>query len=262
MARGSLLGRTEENVMRVLSASYTHVGRRNNNEDAHCRLPALGLYAVADGMGGYEGGEVASRLAIDSVIAFVRDNAGDDDVTWPYKMERGLGPTENLVQVAARLANHEVAERRVGRLQQMGSTLAMLLVKDEHVILGHVGDSRIYRLRCGLLEQLTVDHSVYEEMRRASGGVMPPKSETGFGHMITRALGMSEETRADVRSEKMYTGDTFLLCSDGLTEVLSEPELAAGMGGQDLETACRSLCEKAYDAGGRDNITAILARVI
>jgi serine/threonine protein phosphatase PrpC len=248
--------------MRIVSASCTHVGRRNNNEDAHCRVPELGLYAVADGMGGYEGGEVASRLAIDSVIEFVRRNAGDDDVTWPFALERELGLDENLALVAARLANHEVLRRKVGRLGQMGSTLVLLLLHAEHAVLAHVGDSRIYRLRGAELEQLTVDHSVYAELQRQSGGALPPKGETPFGHMITRALGMSDDTRAEVRRERLEPGDTFLLCSDGLSEVLSEAELACGLAATDLEQACRTLVRQAYDAGGRDNITAVLARVL
>jgi PPM family protein phosphatase len=248
--------------MRILSSGYSHVGRRNNNEDAYCAEPRLGLYAVADGMGGYEGGEVASRVAIESVTDFVRRNAGDDDVTWPFAYDRALGVDENLAFVAARVAHHEVLRRKVGRLAQMGSTLAALLVVRDHAIVAHLGDSRVYRLRGGQLEQLTCDHSVYAELQRASGGTLPPKGETGFGHMITRALGMAEEARADVRREAILVGDTFLLCTDGLNEGVSDEEIAAALAGDDLDAACRALVERAYAAGGRDNITVVLARAV
>lgn len=98
--------------MRIESVGLSHVGRRNNNEDSYCVEPALGLFAVADGMGGYEGGEVASKLAIDAITGFLRRNAGDDDVTWPFGLDASLSIDENLALVASRIAHHEVQRRR------------------------------------------------------------------------------------------------------------------------------------------------------
>jgi serine/threonine protein phosphatase PrpC len=244
--------------MRIVSAGCSHVGRRSNNEDAYCVEPSLGLFAVADGMGGYEGGEIASRTAIDVVVDFARRNAGDDDVTWPFKLDAALGLGENFAKIAVRLAHREVRARKIGRLAQMGSTLVSLFVVDDHVVCAHLGDSRIYRFRAGTLTQLTDDHSVYAEMQRAHGGSLPPKDECGFGHMITRALGMDLEPQIDLRSEPLYAGDRFLLCSDGLTEAVSDEEIAASLTGDDVNAACAQLVEAAYRAGGRDNITAVL----
>lgn len=248
--------------MRIVSVGLSHVGRRNNNEDAYCVEPQLGLYAVADGMGGYEGGEVASRLAIDSITAFMRRNASDDDVTWPYALDKSLRVDENLALVASRIAHHEVLRKKTGALAQMGSTLAIMFVCGDHAVLAHLGDSRIYRLRAGALEQLTQDHSVYAEMMRLNGGDMPPKAETSFGHMITRALGMEHEPRADIRRELLQPGDTFLLCTDGLTEIVTDEELAISLASEDLDATCRALVSRAYEGGGRDNITAVLARAL
>ena len=144
----------------------------------------------------------------------------------------------------------------------MDSTLATLLVKHDHVVLAHIGDSRIYRMRDGVLEQFTVDHSMYEEMRRHHGRDVPPKAETAYGHMTTRALGMDGDPRADVRREALRCGDTFLLCTDGLTEAMTDDDLALALCSADLDGTCRGLVEDAYERGGRDNITAVPARAV
>lgn len=246
--------------MRIVSAAASHIGRRHNNEDAYCAEPTLGLCAVADGMGGYEGGEVASQLSIESVRDFARRNASDDDVTWPFALDPALRLDENQALVAVRLAHRDVVRRQTGLHAQMGSTLAVLQLHGAHVVLSHIGDSRIYRLRDGVLAQLTEDHSVLSELRRA-GGPETTRAESPFGHMITRAIGMSSEPRPDVRSEPAQLGDTFLLCTDGLSEMVSEAELASALALPALEAACAHLVQVAYDAGGRDNITAVIARM-
>jgi serine/threonine protein phosphatase PrpC len=248
--------------MRIQSAAFTHVGRRANNEDSFCNDAELGVFAVADGMGGYEGGEVASRLAIEAITAFVRANRKDDNLTWPHRLDRSLSLAENLVSNAARLAHREVARNRIGALKDMGSTLSSIVVLGDRAVLGHVGDSRIYRLRGGVLAQLTNDHSVYGELLRASGGQgLPPKETFAFAHMITRALGMTEEPRPDVCTEELLAGDTLLLCSDGLTDPLADEEIGTLLGDVDLARACETLVARAYDAGGKDNITVVALRV-
>jgi serine/threonine protein phosphatase PrpC len=246
--------------MKLSSATCTHIGRRDNNEDALVCEPGLGLYAVADGMGGYEGGEVASRLAVEALTEFVRRNAGDADLTWPYPFDRSLTPDENMAHVAARIANDGISARRCGPLRQMGATLAMVIVRGGEAVIAHVGDSRVYRWRGGFLQQLTRDHSAYEELL-AAGIEVPPREEFPHSNMITRALGIGG--LAEVRTESLCAGDLYVICSDGLSDVVPSEVLAAHLAARstDLDRTARGLVTEAYDRGGRDNITVVLVEV-
>ncbi len=246
--------------LRIEYAARTHKGRRENNEDACCAEPALGLYAVADGMGGYEGGEVASRLVIGTMTEFFRKNSDDGESTWPFGMERDRDFLENLLAVAVKTANREVIARKKGPLAQMGSTVAALAVRGAEVVVAHVGDSRVYRLRDGALAQLTRDHSFYEEMRAARGAEMGPKSEFPYANVITRAVGMPD-ARPDLLRDALRAGDTYLLCTDGLVEKVDEATIAKVLAEAAPDEACRALVEAAYARGGRDNITAVVVRV-
>ena len=254
-------------------------GRRANNEDAICARPDLGLFVVADGMGGYEGGEVASALAVDAICELVRATAADRDVTWPYRIDpqRTLG--ENELLVATRLAAERIAQRRVGELGEMGSTVAVLRIAadDDAAVIAHVGDSRVYRLRDGELAQLTVDHSLIAQM--AANGHPIDAATFPWRHVVTRALG-TISSEPEVQLSPARRGDAYLLCSDGLSEPLSPQVIAAlldqscappfggaahpgGAGAcmAPAETACRALVDAAFAAGSRDNISAIVVRI-
>lgn len=239
--------------MQLDAFALTIAGRRSNNEDAVCARPELGLFVVCDGLGGYEGGEIASALAIETIHELVRRTAGDADVTWPYKFDPRHSIAENEVVVATRLANDRIHARRCGGLEQMGSTVAMLRFANGKVVIAHVGDSRAYRLRGGTLEQLTIDHSLVSQMIAAG---MQPDAAFPWRHVITRALGMAE-AMPDVHSEPVRAGDVYLLCSDGLYEPL-EPEEIAALLDAGPEAACRRLIDAAYAAGSRDNISAVV----
>jgi serine/threonine protein phosphatase PrpC len=246
-------------TLHIEHAAITHVGRRKNNEDNFCAEPQLGLFAVADGMGGYEGGEVASRLTVESLVQFFRREVADGECTWPFGLDRGLSLGENRLQVAVRLAHVEVAAKKTGPLSQMGSTVAALTISGGDAVIGHVGDSRVYRLRGGSLEQLTRDHSLWAELQ-AAGGVVPPREEFGYSNVITRAIGMESGARPDLRREVLWAGDVYLLCTDGLIEKLSDARIAELLARPTGE-ACRALVDEAYTSGGRDNITAVVVRV-
>ncbi len=236
-------------------------GRRDNNEDAICVQRDLGLYVVADGMGGYEGGEVASALAVEAIHELVRRTAGDADVTWPYKIDPARTIHENEIMIATKLANDRICARRVGELGEMGSTVAVLRFTPEPAsdrvcaIIGHVGDSRVYRMRDGRVEQLTVDHSLANQLLAAG---MTPGADFAWRHVVTRALGTASGV-PDVMRAHVMPGDVFLVCSDGLSEVLS-PERIAELLAAPAEIACRALVDAAYLAGSRDNISAIVVR--
>lgn len=244
----------------IESAHCTTTGRRTNNEDAYLDDARLGLFAVADGMGGYEGGEVASDLAVKAMRGFYARLASDDNATWPFGLDPALGLDENALAVAIRLADSEVAARKTGRLASMGSTVAAVAVRDGRAVIGHVGDSRVYLLRGGRLRQLTRDHSLYEDMR-AAGMEVPPREQFPHANVITRALGMRPQPGAELGAEALRDGDVFLLCTDGLTEALDERRIAEALGAMAPAAACEALVRGSFDNGARDNITAVVLRV-
>ncbi|MDY7232481.1 PP2C family protein-serine/threonine phosphatase [Hyalangium rubrum] len=245
--------------MRIESAGQTHIGRRTQNEDAYSMRPELGLFVVADGLGGQEGGEVASQCVVEAFTEFRERLARDAEATWPHKPSPRRSPEERLLVACTELAQRAVVSRRVGPLREMGSTVVALALGPHGAAVAHVGDSRLYRLRDGRLEALTRDHSITEEMR-AAGMEPPPRGQSTFGHIITRALG-TERAEPTVQRLELQPGDVYLLCSDGLYEPLGAEGLAARMAQGSVTEACESLVSGAYDAGGRDNITAVVLRV-
>jgi serine/threonine protein phosphatase PrpC len=246
--------------MDIRCSAFTHAGRRRNNEDAHALRPDLGLVAVADGMGGYEGGEVASRLVVESLVELFERICCDPDATWPHAPRPSIEPLVDLVGVGLRRAHDVVQARRLGVLSRMGSTAAVVAWSGPYLAVGHVGDSRVYRLRDGELRTLTVDHSVAEEARRA--GMEPEAVEAaGFRHMLTRAVGMPGELGAEVVAERLRPGDVLLLCSDGVWEPLHAEEIAEALAQPRPEDAAQALVAAAYDAGSTDNLTAVVVRV-
>lgn len=243
--------------LRIDAAARTHRGRRPNNEDAHVVDLDRQLFVVADGMGGYEGWEVASRLVVHTVHDFFVLDETDAERTWPFGIDHARGYVENQLACAVRLANLEVAQRRRGRLSKMGSTVVAAAIDGDRAVLAHVGDSRIYRLRAGRFEQLTRDHSLLAQLD-AMGVAEKPE---GIGHIITRAVGFGDDAEPDLRVEPLAPGDVYLLCSDGLSDPLEPETIAATLAIDDAGEACEGLIAAAYDAGGTDNITALVVRV-
>jgi PPM family protein phosphatase len=229
-------------------AFRTDTGRqRNANEDSYFARPPI--FVVADGMGGAQAGEVASKTAAE---AFDRDLPA--------------GSPEQVLRETIEAANREINERANAdpSLTGMGTTITAAIVnaQSEEVAIGHVGDSRAYRLREGKLERLTRDHSLVEEMRR-KGQLTDAQAE---GHpqrsIITRALGPEPEVEVDLQTVPAAPGDVFLLCSDGLTTMIGEEQIARRLtGATSMTAAVRALVDEANRAGGRDNITALVFRL-
>lgn len=247
--------------VRVLVAGETNVGRkRNHNEDNFAILEEDGLYIVADGMGGHASGEVASQLAIDNMKDFFRATGSDPEATWPYKMDKSRGYEENRLITGIKLANLRIFEaaQRDQKLRGMGTTIAAILVIEDGVLVAHVGDSRVYRLRDGKLEQLTEDHSLlaeYIKMKRLTN-----EEITNFPHknIIVRALGMKESVKVDTLLDPPKPGDLYLLCSDGLSGPVTDEEIQEITTSiPDPKAACAKLIERANQNGGPDNITVI-----
>lgn len=243
--------------MELRCSALSHVGRRHNNEDAYAVHPELGLLVVADGMGGYEGGEVASQIVIESLVEVFTRQAADADVTWPCAPRPSREPLHDLVGVGLMHAHRSVLARREGPLARMGSTAVVAAWHGHRLVVGHVGDSRLYRLRDDRLELLTQDHSVAEEARRA-GMSGDEVDATGFRHMLTRAVGMPGELGAELSEWRIRAGDVLLLCSDGVWEPQSEAQIVEALRHSRPEDAVRSLIVRAYDEGGTDNMTALV----
>lgn len=241
--------------MNVISAGLSVVGRRSNNEDAWLEASSLGLFAVADGLGGYEGGEVASRLTTETFARFVDDNRRDPQGTWPIREQRSRSYEENLMAAASVAAHQAILEQKSGRLGQMGSTVVAMLLHGTRLTVLHCGDSRLYRLRDGAVTLLTRDHSVWAEMQAA--GLAGERAEFAYKNQITRALGLSDSLGADVTQLEAQPGDVYLLCSDGLYDPLDDARLKVGLQKSPRE-ACDDLVRAAYEAGSHDNITAVI----
>src|SRR5580692_9108600 len=237
--------------------------KRNHNEDNFSILEDSGLYIVADGMGGHASGEVASKMAVDSLKEFFNATAQDPERTWPYKMDRSKGYEENRLITGIKLANLRIYEsaQRDPRQRGMGTTIVTMFAVEDGVYVAHVGDSRVYRIREAKIEQLTEDHSLlndYIKMKR-----LTPEEIANFPHknVIVRALGMKDTVKVDTRFEQPKANDIYLLCSDGLSGPVSDPEmLEIVTDAPDLKSAATSLIERANANGGPDNITVVLAR--
>jgi serine/threonine protein phosphatase PrpC len=233
----------------ALGHATTHVGRRSANQDCFCVDPKLGLFAVADGIGGYLGGEVASRLAVESLRDLLASHP-----------EPNGAPLGERVRLAVRAVGGIVAERSVGTLCGMCTTLALLVVEDGLGCVAHVGDSRVYRLRRGTLERLTRDHSVVAEMEAVQGYVTE-SVELALGHIVTQYIGHGATPNPDVRHVFVETGDRYLLCTDGLTETLDDADITELLGSGTPDSACESLVRAAYEVGASDNITAVVVEM-
>ncbi|MCC6749376.1 MAG: Stp1/IreP family PP2C-type Ser/Thr phosphatase [Deltaproteobacteria bacterium] len=251
--------------MRVRFAGETNTGlKRAHNEDFLYLPDEERLVMVADGMGGHACGDVASRLAVETVVEFFRATAEDREITWPFLIDRDNRHNENRLVTGVKLANLKIFEsaQRDQRFRGMGTTIVAGLFSDEQLVMVHVGDSRIYRVREGQIVQVTEDHSLlndYIKMKRIS-----PEDADRFPHknVIVRALGMKETVAVDVTKEAPQLGDVYLLCSDGLSGMLDdETILRAILAEPDLDRCCERLIEEANGNGGVDNITVALARI-
>jgi protein phosphatase len=251
--------------LRVRFAGDTHVGMaRNHNEDA-LHLPVdERLAIVADGMGGHASGEVASKMAVDTVVEYFKETAEEQVLTWPFKVDRQGGADVTRLVTALKLANvkiHEQAQRDPA-CKGMGTTIVSALFRDDGIIIGHVGDSRVYRVRDAQITQITEDHSLindYIKMKR-----MTPEEAVNWPHknVIVRALGMKEAVQVDVLTEQPHLDDCYLLCSDGLSAMISDEVIREIILGEtDLDRAAEMLITAANNAGGKDNITVVLARI-
>jgi protein phosphatase len=250
--------------MRIEVAGHTHVGmKRNHNEDNYLILPDQNLCCVADGMGGHSSGEIASKIAVDELAEFFRMTASDQDATWPFKMDKTRNYDENRLATGIKLANKSIFDKASSDLKfkGMGTTIVSLHFTNDTAYVGHVGDSRVYFFRQGVLKQVTEDHSLLNDYLKAKK--LTPEEIENFPHknVIVRALGMKEMVQVDVAKVEPQEGDIFLLCSDGLSGMVTDPQMQELLAKtSELEKACSQLIDLANAAGGNDNVTCVLAR--
>ena len=251
-------------TMRVKACGLSDVGlTRAHNEDYFEIDPLHKLYVVADGMGGHSHGEVAAQIAVNSIRDFIAKTA-DRDTTWPFGMDSRLERHSNLLKMAVRMAHDHVlrAISKDGSLYGMGTTVVGLLLSGAKAAVAHVGDSRAYRLRDGRLEQLTQDHTWVNEQVVAGFLSKEQARSHPLKNVVTRALGGESDVLVDVKEVEILPGDFFLLCSDGLTGMLSDADIRDRLSsGRSLHEICRSLINDSNARGGIDNVTVVLLSV-
>jgi protein phosphatase len=250
-------------VSLIVSSGKTNVGLvRDRNEDSFSVEDSLGLYVVADGMGGHQAGDVASRVAVEMINKCFRQWVKEEvieDKVFGYP-DHSLTRMGNYVLSSIRLANRVVYEMATEneRYYGMGTTVAVLAVTPSQVIAANVGDSRIYMVRNGRIERLSKDHTVVAEQVEMGMMTDEEASTTHLKHVLTKNLGSSEVVDADVFEVESGANDRFILCSDGLTDLVSEREILEETQDEDNpERLCNQFIEKALKRGGHDNTTVV-----
>jgi serine/threonine protein phosphatase PrpC len=239
------------------------MGPRKMNQDHLGSWPELGLFVVADGMGGHNAGEVASHMAVETIRAFIAESAAAGDITWPFGLETGNSIDTNRLTTAVRLANRRIYTEgaKSPDLSGMGTTVVAALVAGDRMTIVSVGDSRLYRLRRGALEQLTKDDtwlaSVLGEKQAEDADPQHP-----LRHVLTSVVGTKDDVKPGSREEQLVAGDRFLLCTDGVHGKLDSGSMTSL-----LETAASAtagadtLVKEAITRGTSDNATALVINV-
>jgi serine/threonine protein phosphatase PrpC len=233
---------------RIRAAAKTDVGlKRSRNEDSFLMRPDAGLWAVADGMGGHGGGDVASRMAVDALARFP---------VGPSAAARLKAVESAVIAANAEMRAYAAAQGR----GVMGTTLVAILVYEEHFACLWCGDSRAYLLRGGALKQLTRDHSETQDL--VDRGVLDPDEAKVWPRrsVLTRALGATDAPMLDLVSDRLEPGDAFLLCSDGLTNHCEDSDIAAALAGADPQAVCDGLIALTLQRGASDNVSAVVLR--
>jgi len=251
-------------ALRIEIGARTDIGRvRKNNEDCLQVEPALNLCVLSDGMGGEAHGEVASQLAVNTVIDHCRTAAKSHDAPFLGERRSDLSEKTNQLACSIRMANRAVFDMAGSNPEQkgMGATVVAAWIDTQRLSLAHVGDSRAYLLRQGALDQLTADHSLVAEKVRI--GIMTPQeaNESELQSILTRAVGATELVEVDADEQALIDGDILLLCSDGLTRMVNDAVIASTLAASpSAQAAAERLIELANEGGGVDNVSAIVVR--
>lgn len=252
--------------MQISSGGATHVGMvRTNNEDCFRIVPSLNLFVLADGMGGEAHGEVASALAVETVVKHCLDGQENPSAPLVGETKPNLTAKSQRLMSAIHLANQKVFQSAQEHREQqgMGATLTAAWIDGVQLSIGHVGDSRIYLLRTGLLQQLTSDHSLVAEQVRRGILTVSEAEQSNLQSVLLRALGTQPDVEVDVEQVGLFPRDILLLCSDGLTRMVTEPEIAGALQAEpNPQRAAERLVERANESGGIDNVTVIVVSLM
>lgn len=252
--------------MQIVAAGVSDVGQqREHNEDSFAILPEFDLYLVADGMGGHRAGDVASKMATHTIASFFQATQRED-ATWPFHFDPHLTLEENRLITGIRVANKRIFETsaRHREVSGMGTTVVGCLVSRERnrMYVAHVGDSRCYRVRGGAITQLTRDHSLLNDYLLVMPDLTPEQREELPKNVITRALGMQDSVVVDLVPEAPTAGDVYVLCSDGLSGMISDDDiLTSSKEHADPTAFATDLVARANANGGEDNVTVVVIAV-
>lgn len=258
------MGRFVNLRSRLRAVGLTDTGRvRDHNEDAIAWDPEIGLFVLADGMGGYNAGEVASGIAAKTISSIVREAFAVQDLDGADKAT-GLRRVSILLRDAIARANKIIYQtsRTQAQCEGMGTTLVAALLFDNRITVAHVGDSRLYRLRSERLERLTLDHSLLQELVDR-GFYSPEEAQRATNkNYVTRALGVEPSVEVEIQEHPVQKGDIFILCSDGLSDMIEDEDihLTITTFGANLDTVAKQLIQLANDNGGRDNVSVVIAQ--
>lgn len=249
----------------IRACGVSDAGRvRKTNEDRFVADAELNLYAVADGMGGHRAGEVASKLAIEALTAFIRISVTDMDVTWPYGIDPKLSFDGNRLRTGIYLANRRVfrASESSDDYAGMGTTIVSVLINGTQASIGSVGDSRVYLISRGGIEQLTVDDSWAARILSQDSGLAPDEvARHPMRHVLTNVVGARDTVDVHVVERALGENDALLLCTDGLHNVVQPAMMLQIVGtSPNVDAAARALLDKAIELGTRDNVTALVIR--
>lgn len=250
-------------MVKIESAGISDIGkRRKQNEDSLFLDDRLGLYVVADGMGGHNAGEVASKLVVETIRDYIRQGQSDDPVEERVGIDANLSKEAQLLLAGIQLSNRIVHQTALSNeaYRGMGSTVSAVYFTEKTFIVANVGDSLIYLIRNGAIEQIAVPHTLVAEQTERD----PDNAEllwSDFKHVLTRAMGVDEKVKADINEWPLCKNDILVICSDGLTDKASAEEILELVYNRRSERACKSLVDLANARGGDDNITVIVLKV-
>lgn len=251
--------------MRIQVGARTDLGRvRSNNEDSFKLVPELNLFILSDGMGGEAHGEVASKLAVEAIATHCLEGGQKPDVPYLVDPRAELDEKTNRLASAVQLANRMIFEAAQKHAAQrgMGATVVAIWINDQRLSVAHVGDSRVYLLRAGELQQITDDHSLVAEQVRRGILTKEQAESSDMQSVLIRALGIEPEVQVDADEHLLMEGDTLVLCSDGLSRMVSDLEIASTLLSRTgMQSTADRLIELANEYGGEDNVSVVLVRV-
>ena len=251
---------------KISSVALTDTGKiRDHNEDMIGAEGDIGLFVLADGMGGYNAGEVASGIAVKTITNLVRDAVGREDLTAPDPAT-GLSRPSIILRDAIHRANKIIyhTSKTQPQCEGMGTTVVACIFYDNRISMAHVGDSRLYRLRDNRFEQMTLDHSLLQELVDRGFYSQEEAQRATNKNYVTRALGVEQSVEVEINEQPVHKSDYYVLCSDGLSDMIEDEDihLTISTFSANLDTVAKQLIQLSNDNGGRDNISVIMTHIV